>query len=139
MFNMGYEIEKSKIMIVEDEAIAALDIQIMLEELGYNTTDPIPTGEEAIAKINELNPDLVLMDISLDGLFNGIETAEKIKNAHHLPVVFLTAHADLSTMKDADRIKPYGYLIKPVNKNDLRLTISSALQRAKIEKSKKNE
>ena len=126
-----------KIMIVEDESIAALDIKNMLEELGYSTTESISTGENAINKIDNLNPDLVIMDITLNGKMNGIEAAKLIQKDFSIPVVFLTAHADISTMREAENLKPYGYLIKPVAQNDLELTVSSALQRKVIEKRKK--
>ncbi len=95
-----------KIMIVEDESIAALDVKNMLEELGYVTTESIRTGEEAISKIDDLKPDLVLMDITLDGVMSGIEAAELIQNKNSIPVVFLTAHADISTMEEAEMLKP---------------------------------
>lgn len=125
-----------KILIVEDEAIPALDIKNMLEELGYEVSATLSSGEEALERINDLQPDLVLMDITLEGKIDGIMTAAAITRDYAIPIVFLTAHADIGTMKEADKINPYGYLLKPVNLADLSLTISSALKRDQIEKKK---
>ena len=128
-----------KIMIVEDESIPALDVKFMLNELGYIATEFIRTGEEAIRQVEQLRPDLVLMDITLAGNMSGIEAGEWIQKNFSIPVVFLTAHADMRTMEDAEILKPYGYLIKPVTQNDLDLTLSSALQRKLVEEKKKKK
>ena len=111
----------------------------MLDTMGYMTTEYIRSGEEAIGQIEELKPDLVLMDITLDGVMSGLDAAKEIQEKFSIPVVFLTAHADISTMEDAELLKPYGYLIKPVTQDDLELTVSSALQRKIIELKKKKK
>ena len=92
---------KTNILIVEDEAIVAKDIQQSLKKAGYNVVGVASTGEKAIELANEKKPDLVLMDIMLKGPMSGIEAAEEIRLALNIPVVFLTAYADESTFNKA--------------------------------------
>ena len=84
----------SKILVVEDEAIVALDIGSMLEDLGYSAVPVARSGQEAIQTVAETNPDLVLMDIRLQGAMDGIEAAGHIRDSFSTPVVYLTAHTD---------------------------------------------
>jgi len=124
---------KQNIMLVEDELITALDIQRMLEKVGYRVAATIASGEEAVQKVMEIHPDLIIMDIFLSDEMDGIEACDMIIRQYDVPVIFLTANADSTTIKRADSIKHYGYLIKPVRQNDLDSLISTALQRHKIE------
>ena len=118
--------EIKKIMVVEDENIIALDIKNRLKSLGYNVAAVVPSGEEAIRIIKEVNPDLVLMDIVLRGDIDGVQAAESISRDYNIPVIFLTSYSDESTLKLAHRISPYGYLIKPFNENELKVKIEKA-------------
>jgi response regulator RpfG family c-di-GMP phosphodiesterase len=125
--------EKRKIMIVEDERIIARDIARQLTDLGYDVVAAAYSGEEAVAKVGEFHPDLVLMDIVLAGKMDGIEAAEKITALFGTPVVYLTAYADDKTFGRAKLTGPSGYILKPVEKKQLQVTIELALNRQDIE------
>jgi len=119
--------EKLNIFIVEDESIVAKDIQNSLVKLGYNVVGIANNGKEAIEKITELSPDLVLMDIMIKGSMTGIEVSEKIKETISVPVIFLTAYADEGTLSRAKITEPYGYILKPFKEIDLHSTIEMAV------------
>lgn len=115
------------IYIVEDESIVAKDLQATLQKLGYSVLGISNNGEDAIEKIAELNPNLVLMDIMIKGSLTGIQVAEVIKMEQNIPVIFLTAYADESTLLKAKKAEPYGYILKPFKEIDLRSTIEMAV------------
>lgn len=119
--------EKLNIFIVEDESIVAKDIQNNLIKLGYNVLGIANNGKDAIEQIKELNPDVVLMDIMIKGDLTGIEVAEQIKKFVNVPVIFLTAYADESTLSRAKVTEPYGYILKPFKEIDLHSTIEMAV------------
>lgn len=119
--------EKLNIFIVEDESIVAKDIQNSLTKLGYNVVGFANNGKDAIDKITELMPDLVLMDIMIKGGLTGIEVSEKIKEKMNVPVIFLTAYADEGTLARAKITEPYGYILKPFKEIDLHSTIEMAV------------
>jgi len=118
---------KPKILIVEDENIVAKDIQSTLTNLGYNVQNIISSGEKAIKEIEESRPDLVLMDIMLKGKMTGIEAANYIRENFDIPVIFLTAYTDDSTVNKAKIAEPYGYIIKPFKEKELQTTIEMAI------------
>lgn len=118
---------KTNILVVEDEGIVAKDIQNSLKKLGYHVPLVVSTGEDAVQAVEESNPDLVLMDIMLKGSLSGIDAANVIKDRYDIPVVFLTAYADESTLAKAKISEPYGYIIKPFKEIDLHTTIEMAL------------
>lgn len=122
-----------KILVVEDEIIVAEDIGFRLKKLGYIVTATVASGEEAIEKVTENQPDLVLMDIVLKGDMDGVTAAEKIRSKVDIPTVFLTAYADDKTLQRAKLTNPFGYIIKPFQQNDLRVAIEIALHRHEIE------
>jgi CheY-like chemotaxis protein len=136
---MGEVSLKESIMLVEDELITALDIQRMLEKVGYRVSATISSGEEAVLKVKELKPDLIIMDIFLSDDMDGIEATDLIMSQCDVPVIFLTANADSTTIKRADKIKHYGYLIKPIRQSDLDSIISTALQRHELEARKSDQ
>jgi DNA-binding LytR/AlgR family response regulator len=117
------------ILIVEDEGIVAKDIQQSLKKHGYQVVDTCSTSEQALLAAREKKPDLILMDIMLKGDVSGIETAEIIKKSLDIPVVFLTAYADKSTLSKAKVTEPYGYIIKPFKEIDLHTTIEMAIHK----------
>lgn len=119
--------EKLNIFIVEDESIVAKDIQNNLIKLGYNVLGIANNGKDAIEQIKDLNPDVVLMDIMIKGDLTGIEVAEQIKKFVNVPVIFLTAYADESTLSRAKVTEPYGYILKPFKEIDLHSTIEMAV------------
>jgi len=123
-----------KILIVEDEAIVAIEIRDKLLEIGYSGVTIAYTGEEAIKIVKESIPDLVLMDINLGEGIDGIETAKKIHSSLDIPVIYLTAYSDDETLQKAKVTKPYGYITKPFNERELHIVTEIALYRHKTEK-----
>jgi PAS domain S-box-containing protein len=118
---------KGKILVVEDEFVTGSEIQARLLEMGYDVPEVVDNGEDAIEKTGELNPDIVVMDITLKGKMNGIEAAGQIRARYGTPVVFLTAHSDDATVNLAMHSEPFGYLIKPLDERALRTTIQMAM------------
>lgn len=130
---------KTKILIVEDESIVAQDLQFTLEDLGYGVPATANSGELAIQKVVEHQPDLILMDIRILGELDGISTARIVLQQFDIPVVYLTAHTDEETIYRAKRTTPYGYIIKPFEESELRTTIEIALYKHQQEQQlKKN-
>jgi DNA-binding LytR/AlgR family response regulator len=125
---------KTNILVVEDESIVSKDIQYSLKKLGYNVVGAAATGEKALDLAREHTPDIVVMDIMLKGEMNGIETAQIIKSELKIPVIFLTAYADESTLTKAKVTEPYGYIIKPFKEVDLHTSIEMALYKNDKEK-----
>lgn len=121
-----------KIILVEDENIDAMDIQETLESFNYEVPYVASTGIDAIKHIVEIMPDLILIDIVLKGEMDGIELAYKIKELD-IPFIFLTAHSEEDTIKRAMRTDPYGYLIKPFDKNKLKFSIDHAIYKKQME------
>jgi len=123
-----------KILIVEDEIIVAEDIKDSLEELGYIITAIADSGEQAIQEATITQPDLVLMDIRLKGKIDGIQASETIWNNFKIPIVYLTANSDISTIKRAKNTEPFGYVTKPFRERELHAAIEIALHRHQLEK-----
>lgn len=117
----------SRILIVEDEGIIAKDIQSTLNRLGYSVIGIASSGEEAIKKAMEIHPDIVLMDIVLEGAMDGVEAAEYIHDHFDIPVVYLTAYSDDTTLQRAKITEPFGYILKPFHEKELYTTIEMAL------------
>jgi CheY-like chemotaxis protein len=116
------------ILVVEDQYIIGMEIQDRLEALGYNVLTTVVSGEEAIGKTKELMPDLILMDIQLNGKLDGIETAEIITSEHKIPIIYLTAYSDFQTLDRAKKIMDQFFCLhKPFDENELQLTIKQAL------------
>lgn len=118
---------KERILIVEDESIVALDISNSLESLGYIVAGQTDRGETAIRIVEELQPDLVLMDIRLKGQMNGVQAAEHIYSHFDIPIVFLSAHSDTLTLQSAMLAQAYGFIRKPFESRELKSTIAMAL------------
>ncbi|MBI2851651.1 MAG: response regulator [Chloroflexi bacterium] len=123
-----------KILIVEDEAIEALDIQQRLVNLGYQASEIAYSGEEGVKKVTETNPDIVLMDIMLPGKMDGIQAAAQIREFSDVPVIYLTAYADDNTLSRARITEPYGYIVKPFQEKDLHVAINLALYKHEMER-----
>ena len=117
------------ILIVEDENIIAEDISDSLISLGYRITGIVYSGEEAIQSAAELRPDLVLMDVNLQGSIDGILAAEEIRSRFQIPVVYLTAYPDENTLWRVNGTKPFGYIVKPFEAKKMHTTIQLALHR----------
>jgi len=129
-----------QILIVEDELIVARNIQVSLQKTGYEVPAIVSSGEEAIQRAGQIRPDLVLMDIQLQGEMLGVEAAEQIRTQFDIPVVYLTAYADEASLQRAKVSQPFGYLVKPFRSEELRSTIEMALYKHEIDqKLKKSE
>ncbi len=129
-----------KILIVEDDNNVAMMISMILKSLKYKVTGIVTSCKETIASVEKEKPDLILMDIMIEGNEDGIETAIIIKKKHDIPVVFLTAFSDNESIKRAKEAEPFGYLIKPFNTADLKVTVEMAVNKIEYElKIKKSE
>jgi len=123
-----------RILIVEDEAIVACDIQARLESFHYNVPGMAASGEEALQLASETWPDLVLMDIKLKGDLDGVQVADTLRRRHGIPVVFLTANSDEEMLQRAKQTEPLNYILKPYHEKELRIAIEFALYKAKMER-----
>jgi two-component system cell cycle sensor histidine kinase/response regulator CckA len=131
---------KPKILVVEDERIVAEDIRRSLKKLGYEVSAVVSTGRDALRRVKQLEPDLILMDIVLRMDMSGIQTAEKIHEHHDIPIIYLTAYADEETLDKAKKTEPYGYILKPFEDRELQTTIEMALYKHRTERRiKENE
>jgi DNA-binding LytR/AlgR family response regulator len=117
----------TNVLVVEDEKIVSKDIQLSLKKLGYNVVGTADTGEKAIEVAKETKPDIILMDIMLKGDINGIQASEAIRAEQDIPVVYLTAYTDQSTLEKAKQTEPHGYIIKPFKDVDIHTTIEMAI------------
>jgi diguanylate cyclase (GGDEF)-like protein/PAS domain S-box-containing protein len=125
--------DKTRILIVEDESLIARDIEDMVRQAGYEICAVVGTGEEAIEKAETTHPDLILMDIILGGEMDGVEAAEKIREEFSIPVIYLTAHTDETTLQRAKLTEPVGYTLKPVEQKELMTVIEMALYKHQME------
>ncbi len=126
--------EKTRILVVEDETLVARHIQNMVGGLGYEVVGVTATGEEAVAIALREKPELVLMDIMLRGPMDGIAAAREIWQSLNVPVVYLTAYADESTLHRAKLTQPFGYLLKPFEERELYTAIEMALYKHEIDR-----
>jgi PAS domain S-box-containing protein len=122
-----------KILLVEDESIEAMEIKRTLKSFGYEVPYVASSGEDAVEKALKIMPDLILMDIVLMGDNDGIEAATQIKELN-IPVIFITAHSEESTIERAKHTEPYGIIIKPYNRIELKYAIELAIYKNKIKK-----
>ncbi len=125
---------RTKILVVEDERIVGEDIKRSLESLGYSVTQVVSSGQDAMAAIDQTRPDLILMDIVIQGDLTGIETADRIRSSYDIPVVYLTAYADDKTLERAKITEPYGFILKPFDDRELHSIIEMALYKHQIER-----
>jgi PAS domain S-box-containing protein len=124
---------KKRILVVEDDPTLAKGLQRLLMRLGYEVLGPVADGEDAVRYAKDSEPDLALMDISLRGEMDGIEAAEKIRSVVDIPVIYLTARSDQSTLDRAKVTEPYGYLLKPFSERELFVTVETAVYKAAME------
>jgi PAS domain S-box-containing protein len=125
---------KAKILVVEDEALVAEDLEMAVTDLGYEVVDRAASADDAVKMAVELVPDLILMDIVLKGQKTGIDASYEIKAKLDIPTLFLTAYTDITLIEKAKSTEPYAYLVKPFNGKQLLAAIEMALYKSKIEK-----
>ena len=124
----------TSIMIVEDEFIVSQDLADSLTDMGYEVCGSFKSGESAMEQVKNERPDLIIMDIVLKGTLDGIQTAQNMREQFDIPIIFLTAFADQALLERAKMAEPYGYLLKPFTKKELRSAIEIGLYKAEMEK-----
>ena len=116
----------TKILIVEDETIVALDTKSTLTKLGYEVIDIVTNYDDAISSFLDKQPDIILMDIFLNNSLSGIEISKKINEISNTPIIFMSAYCDDEILSQAAKTEPFGYLVKPFNRNDLKSMLNMA-------------
>ncbi len=129
---------RRRIGIVEDDYIVGHQIQLMLEEMGYDPWEPEPSGEGALLRMADEPCDLILMDVQLAGKLTGFQVAEHIRLNFRTPVIFISANGDAENVKRAKESQPYAYLIKPCSYKELQATVEIALMRNEIANADQN-
>ncbi|EME70879.1 response regulator receiver modulated diguanylate cyclase/phosphodiesterase with PAS/PAC sensor(s) [Paramagnetospirillum caucaseum] len=123
----------TRIMVVEDERIVALHLRHQLLKLGYEVVFIASTGDQVLRRIESLRPDVVLMDIHIEGDLDGIDTVARLPPELHIPVIYLTAYSEEPILARARATKPFGFLLKPFSERELHATIQMALERRTVE------
>jgi CheY-like chemotaxis protein len=123
----------ARILVVEDEAIVAADLEDRLGRMGYDVVGTAESGEEAIQKTRELKPDLVFMDIMLKGAMDGIEAAALMREEQSIPVIFLTANSNDAIINRAKVSEPFAYLLKPFEERHLKINVEMSLYKHRME------
>lgn len=118
-----------RILLVEDEGIVAQDLQETLDRQGYQVVGVASQGVQAVCMAEELRPNLIVMDVGLQGEIDGIQAARMILERFHMPVIFLTGHRDIETLQRAVRTGPLGYILKPFQEVELRSAIEVAIHK----------
>ncbi|MFP4382968.1 MAG: response regulator [Spirochaetia bacterium] len=118
---------KKKVLIVEDESVVALDIRRRLESLGYHVVGCATSGNRAIEFIKNEPPDVILMDIKLKGDIDGLDTARLVRNQWDIPVVYVTAYADMETIQRAKITNSFGYVLKPFQDREISVAVEMAI------------
>lgn len=128
---------KARLLIVEDERVIALSVKMIVERLGYAVTAIVTSGEDAVEEVRMNRPDLIIMDIVLEGKLNGIEATRIINEEADIPVIYASAFADREIMQEARITKPYSFIIKPIRERELEVILEIALDRSEMMKQQK--
>jgi CheY-like chemotaxis protein len=128
-----------KILIVEDEPVTAAVLERTLGQLGYSVAGVAATAKDAIEKTEHTKPDLVLMDVHLNGPVDGIEAARQIRILFDIPVIYLTASSDVNSLLRAQATQPAGYLLKPIKKDELVASVEMALCKSESHSTEQQE
>ena len=126
-----------KVMIVEDDTVTAMNLQMALENQGYEVVATVENALQAPNKIKVYEPEIVLVDISLQEEADGIALAKYIREKHQMPFIYLTAHSDSDIIDEAKQTEPYGYIVKPFDPDSLHATIQMAMYKFEEEKKRK--
>lgn len=117
------------ILLVEDEAFIALELEMELKKAGFNVLAKFASGEDAVEYVNKVQPGLILMDIRLAGHMNGIEAARRIRNSYDIPIIFMTGYQDEDIMAPARSLEPVATFVKPISFQLLKMSIDSVFSR----------
>ncbi len=128
----------TKILIIEDETIVALDIKRIVKSLGYEVTDTVTNFESAINSVEKNRPDIILSDINLNSDKNGIDIIETIQKKDFIPTIYITAYSDELTIQRAIKTNPMGYILKPFRKDDIKSALLLTIYKLQNEKIEKN-
>lgn len=120
-----------RVLIAEDEALVAMDLKMTLNEIGYSVIGISSSGEETIQLTIEQKPDIILMDVRLRGAVSGLQAAEKIQEDYAVPILFITAATDKSTLQEIDNSKINALLSKPFSKQELEIALNKLLEQRK--------
>jgi signal transduction histidine kinase len=123
-----------RILVVEDESVVALDLWDQLTKLGYDVPDPVANGDHALRAIEDQRPDLILMDINIEGHLDGIATAARIPPSYRIPIIYLTARSEDAAVARAGATNAYGYLLKPFSERELHAVLRLTLARCQAER-----
>src|SRR6478672_6374713 len=118
-----------QVLVVEDERVVARDIKACLENVGFKVVGMATSGLEAIEKAKALLPNIVLMDIRLEGEMDGTQAAQQIWQQLQIPIIYSSGYSDQATVERATATEPFGYILKPVKERDLYVAVKTALQR----------
>ena len=118
---------KGRVLIVEDDMLLSMVEERLIQKLGFEVVGKVDKGTDAVAKVSQLNPDVVVMDISLKGELDGIETVQKIRENSSVPVIYLSGSSDRYQYERAKKTGFTDFLVKPITKNDLKEPLTSAL------------
>ncbi len=129
--------QKQRVIIVEDDEITSLNLNMSLQKHGYSVVAVCDNPEQAENKIQTHNPDVIIVDISLQKNSDGIELAKRIKEKYNIPFIYLTSYSDEATISLAKETEPYGYIVKPFDPNSLHATIQMALFKYQVENERK--
>lgn len=125
---------RAKVLIAEDDAIVALDLQGMVMRLGYDVVALVDNSSAAVSAVKRFKPDIIILDMFLSGALDGIETAREIHRIVDIPVIFCVASPDLKVLIRAKEVSYSGYLLKPINPDTLSTTLDTVLYKFKLEK-----
>lgn len=125
---------KISVLIVEDEELYADKMEMQLDKLGYEHLDTVDNSQTALAILKDQTPDLILMDVNIQGDYDGIELADKIHQTQNIPVLFITSLQDDMTFRRASRTNPVGFLTKPFSEIQLRRSIELVIQQLSVNK-----
>lgn len=123
---------KTRLLIVEDEGLVARDLENMTRTMGYEVCGVANTADEALVQVASLQPELVLMDVVIKGTLDGIAAAEKIWEVYHIPVIYVTAYTDEVTVQRATLSEPFGYILKPFDERELKIAVEMAIYKSRM-------
>lgn len=121
--------QRVKLLIVEDDMIIGAKVSLLLSNLGYEVTGIIPRGEEAVRHVLDNPPDIVLLDINLKGVLDGVETAQAMQKNGNIPIIYVTANTDETTFSRAKETRPFAFISKPIKNIDLQRAIELTISR----------